>query len=244
MGKEGNATVQKITKLLILIPAFNESENIENVVDELVSDYPEYDYVIINDGSSDDTRKICVNNGYNILDLPVNVGLAGAIKSGMRYANYYSYDFVLQLDGDGQHNPKYISDMIREMEATGCDIVIGSRYVQEKKPISFRMLGSVILSFSIWLTTGGKKIRDVTSGMRLFNKKMIKQFGYNIHYSPEPDTLAYLINCGVQIREVQVTMEERKAGTSYLDVWNSAWYMLKMLFSIFLFQWVRVRKAI
>ena len=146
-----------------------------------------------------------------------------------------------QLDGDGQHDPAYIADMIDEMERTGCDIVIGSRFKTERKPINSRMIGSQIITTAIWLTTGGKYIGDVTSGMRLFNKKMIKHFGYNMHYSPEPDTLAYLLNCGVDIREVQVHMSERIAGVSYLNFKNSVWYMMKMLFSILLFQWVRKR---
>ena len=226
-------------KLLILIPAYNEAENIERVVNNLIENYPQYDYVIINDGSTDATRKICARNGYNLMDLPVNVGLSGAIKSGMRYANYYGYDYVLQLDGDGQHDPAYIQSMIDKMMETDCDIVIGSRFKTEKKPITSRMIGSQILTAAIWFTTGGKYIGDVTSGMRLFNKKMIKRFGYDMHYSPEPDTLAYLLNCGVKIEEVQVQMQERIAGVSYLNFKNSAWYMMKMMFSIMIFQWFR-----
>lgn len=228
-------------KLLVMIPAYNEAENIQRVVGNLIENYPQYDYVVINDGSTDDTRKVCARNGFNFLDLPVNTGLSGAIKSGMRYANYYGYDFVVQLDGDGQHDPMYIQSLIDEMEHTGCDIVIGSRFKTERKPLTSRMIGSQILTFAIWLTTGGKYIGDVTSGMRLFNKKMIKRFGYDMHYSPEPDTLAYLLNCNVQIREVQVQMHERIAGVSYLDFKGSVWYMMKMLFSIFLFQWFRKR---
>lgn len=228
-------------KILIIIPAYNEAECIETVVDNLTKNYPQYDYVIINDGSTDDTRKVCARRKFNFLDLPVNTGLSGAIKSGMRYANYYGYDRVLQLDGDGQHDPAFIEDMVREMEKTDCDIVIGSRFKTRKKPLNSRMIGSQILTAAIWLTTGGKYIGDVTSGMRLFNKKMIKRFGYDIHYSPEPDTLAYLLNCGVRIREVQVDMNERLAGVSYLNFKSSAWYMMKMLFSIVLFQWFRKR---
>lgn len=226
-------------KLLVMIPAYNEAENIERVVDNLIRNYPQYDYVIINDGSTDDTRKVCARRKYNMLDLPVNTGLAGAIKSGMRYANYHGYDYVLQLDGDGQHDPKYIEEMIEEMACTDCDIVIGSRFKTERKPVNARMIGSQIITAAIWMTTGGHYIGDVTSGMRLFNKKMIKRFGYDMHYSPEPDTLAYLLNCNVKIREIQVEMHERIAGVSYLDFKGSIWYMMKMLFSIFLFQWVR-----
>ena len=230
-----------MNRLLIIIPAYNEVENIERVADNLIANYPQYDYVIINDGSTDDTRKVCSRRGYNLLDLPVNVGLSGAIKSGMRYANYYGYDYVLQLDGDGQHDPVYIEDMFREMDETDCDIVIGSRFKTRRKPFTARMMGSILITAAIRITTG-KHIGDVTSGMRLFNKRMIKRFGYDIHYSPEPDTLAYLLNCGVHIREVQVEMHDRIAGTSYLNLWNSAWYMIKMMFSIMIFQWVRKRK--
>ena len=228
-------------KVLIIIPAYNEACNIERVIDNLINNYPEYDYIIVNDGSSDDTSKICMERGYNLLDLPVNVGLSGAIRSGMRYADYYDYDYAIQLDGDGQHDPMYIKPMLECMQRIGCDIVIGSRFVDEKKPNSMRMAGSNLISGLIFLTTG-KRINDVTSGMRLFNKDMIKQFGIDMHCSPEPDTLAYLLNKGVLIEEVQVNMHERIAGTSYLNFWNSLWYMTKMIFSILLFQWVRRRK--
>lgn len=229
--------------LLIIIPAYNEAENIERVVNNLIENYPQYDYVVVNDGSSDDTRKICAKKGYNFLDLPINVGLAGAIRAGIRYANYHGYDYAVQIDGDGQHDPKYIKDMLEKMRSAQADIIIGSRFKEKKKPHSMRMLGSRIISGAIKLTTGGKKIEDVTSGMRLFNKRMIKNFGYNMHYSPEPDTIAYLLNCGIKIEEIQVEMSERIAGTSYLNLKNSVWYMLKMLFSILVFQWVRSREV-
>lgn len=119
-------------KVLIIIPAYNEAESIERVVDNLIENYPQYDYIVINDGSTDATRKVCVRRGYNILDLPVNVGLSGAIKSGMRYANYYGYDYVVQIDGDGQHDPKYIDMMMVSMKTTEADIIIGSRFKTEK----------------------------------------------------------------------------------------------------------------
>ena len=228
-------------KCLIIIPAYNEAENIEKVVDNIIQNYPQYDYVVVNDGSTDATRKICKERKYNLLDLPVNVGLAGAIKSGIKYANYYQYEFALQLDGDGQHDPAYIADMLRVMKETDADIVIGSRFVKAKKPFSIRMLGSDIISVAIKLTTG-KTIKDVTSGMRLFNKKMIKKFGYQSNYGPEPDTLSFLLNCGVKIEEVPVVMRERTAGTSYLTVGRSFVYMLYRLYGLLIFQWFRQRE--
>ena len=226
-------------KVLVVIPAYNEEKNIERVVDNLISNYQQYDYVVVNDGSTDGTRKVCRKNGYNLLDLPVNLGLGGAIKSGMKYANYNQYEYVLQFDGDGQHQAQYIETMIRKMEEMDADIVIGSRFVEKRKPLTPRMIGSQLITYAIWLTTGGKYIGDVTSGMRLFNKRMIKRFGYEMHYSPEPDTLAYLLNRGVKIEEVQVEMLERENGTSYLNFFGSLDYMWQMMFSILVFQWFR-----
>lgn len=228
-------------KILIIIPAHNEAESIEKVVNNIINDYPQYDYVIVNDGSTDATRKICRENNYNMLDLPVNVGLAGAIKSGIKYANYYQYEYAVQIDGDGQHDPEYISDMLDFMKKHDSDIVIGSRFVDQKKPFTIRMLGSNLISMAIYITTG-KKIQDVTSGMRLFNKRMIKRFGYRMNYGPEPDTLAFLINCGVKIDEVQVTMKERAAGSSYLTVGRSISYMIHMIYGILVFQWFRKKE--
>ena len=226
-------------KVLVVIPAYNEEKNIERVVDNLISNYQQYDYVVVNDGSTDGTRKVCRKNGYNLLDLPVNLGLGGAIKSGMKYANYNQYEYVLQFDGDGQHQAQYIETMIRKMEEMDADIVIGSRFVEKRKPLTPRMIGSQLITYAIWLTTGGKYIGDVTSGMRLFNKRMIKRFGYEMHYSPEPDTLAYLLNRGVKIEEVKVEMLERENGTSYLNFFSSLDYMWQMMFSILIFQWFR-----
>lgn len=224
---------------LIIIPAYNEQDNIVSVVEEITADYPQYDYVVINDGSTDATRKVCAQHGINLLDLPVNLGLSGAIRSGMKYANYYGYDYVVQLDGDGQHSPAYIDDMLLCMQQTGADIVIGSRFKTQRKPFNARMVGSQLITYAIWLTTRGKYIGDVTSGMRLFNKRMIKMFGYRINYRPEPDTLAFLLNHGVKIEEVQVTMRDRVAGSSYLNMKTSFFYMLHILFNVLVFQWVR-----
>lgn len=226
-------------KVLVVIPAYNEEKNIERVVDNLISNYGQYDYVVVNDGSTDGTRRVCRKRGYNLLDLPVNLGLGGAIKSGMKYANYNQYEYVLQFDGDGQHQAQYIEAMIEKMEETNADIVIGSRFVEKRKPLTPRMIGSQLITYAIWFTTRGKYIGDVTSGMRLFNKRMIKRFGYEMHYSPEPDTLAYLLNRGVKIEEVQVEMLERENGTSYLNFFGSLDYMWQMMFSILIFQWFR-----
>lgn len=228
-------------KCLIIIPAYNEAENIERVVDDLCRDYPQYDYVVVNDGSKDDTAKLCRRRGYNLVDLKVNTGLAGAFQTGMKYAYYKGYDCAIQYDGDGQHNPTYIADMIKEMEENQLDIVIGSRFVTERKPFNARMVGNTLIEGCILLTTG-RKIKDPTSGMRLFNRRMIKKLAGSMNYGPEPDTIAYLMNCGAKVKEIQVKMNERIAGESYFNLSKTIRYMTTICSSILLLQWFRKRE--
>lgn len=227
-------------ELLIVIPAYNEAENIERVVNHLAANFPQYDYVVVNDGSRDETAAICQRNGYNLLNLPVNLGLAGAFQAGLKYADKYGYQYAVQLDGDGQHRPEYLESMIKKMEE-GYDIVIGSRFVGEKKPFTMRMLGSNLIEMAIRFTTG-VNIKDPTSGMRMFSKRMIREFASGLNYGPEPDTVSYLIRQGARVAEVPVIMDERILGVSYLTPVNAMRYMLKMLISILLIQNFRKRR--
>ncbi len=228
-----------MSEVLVIIPAYNEEENIERVVRNLKAGYPELDYVVVNDGSSDSTAGICRKCGYNLLDLPVNLGLAGGFQAGLKYAWHNHYSYAVQFDGDGQHRPEYIGAMREKMEE-GYDIVIGSRFLTEKKPRSMRMLGSNLIALAIRLTTG-VRVKDPTSGMRMFNRKMIEEFALGLNYGPEPDTVSYLIRQGARVAEVQVAMDERTAGVSYLNPVNAVKYMSKMLFSILLIQNFRKR---
>ncbi len=228
-----------MSEVLIVIPAYNEEKSIERVVNHIINDYPQYDYVVINDGSKDNTAKVCKKNGYNLIDLPVNLGLAGAFQTGLKYAYRQGYEYAIQYDGDGQHKVEYVDKLLEEMKK-GNDIVIGSRFVEEKKPGTLRMLGSRLISFSIRLTTG-KKITDPTSGMRMFNRAMLKEFAMNINYGPEPDTISYLLKQKVKVSEVQVEMDERMEGESYLNFVRSMSYMLRMVMSILIIQNFRKR---
>lgn len=228
-------------KVLIIIPAYNEEKSIERVVDNIIENYPQYDYVVVNDGSRDDTARVCREKGYELLDLPVNLGLSGAFQTGMRYADKQEYDCAIQLDGDGQHNPAYISKMIDCMCKENIDIVIGSRFFDKgKRTFSLRSLGSHIIRVCIKLTTG-ETIYDPTSGMRLYGKRALKEFAYNMNYTPEPDTISYLIRCGIRVKEVQVEMAERLEGESYLNIYAAMRYMLHMCTSIMLIQKFRKR---
>ena len=212
------------------------------VVENLKNNYPMYDYVVINDGSADSTAKICRKYGYELVDLPVNLGLAGAFQTGLKYAYRKGYDYAIQFDADGQHRPEFIAPMLDKIQE-GYDIVIASRFVTEKKPHSLRMLGSNLISAAMKLTTG-HRVKDPTSGMRLFNKKMIAEFALNMNYGPEPDTISYLLKQGATIAEVQAKMDERIAGESYLNMTKSMMYMLRMLLSILFIQNFRKRREV
>lgn len=228
-----------MAELLIMIPAYNEEENIVRVVERLRRNFPQYDYVVINDGSKDRTAEICRECGYHLVDLPVNLGLAGSFQAGIRYAYAKGYPFAIQIDGDGQHRPEYIERMLVKMKE-GYDIVIGSRFVNAKKPVTMRMLGSNMIEAAIRLTTGAS-IKDPTSGMRLYDRKMIEEFAKGLNYGPEPDTISYLVKQGASVAEVPVVMDEREGGVSYLTPVKAARYMIQMLVSILLIQNFRKR---
>ena len=216
-------------KVLMIIPAYNEALNIEKTVKD-VKENTDYDYIVINDCSKDNTEEVCRKNNFNMLSLPVNYGLTSGIQLGMKYAYQNNYDVAIQFDGDGQHEAKYLKGLVKSIE-NGANIAIGSRFVNQKKPHSMRMFGSNLLTLAIKLTTG-KTIKDPTSGMRAYDKKSIEEFVRNASLTPEPDTLVYFLKKKMKIEEVQVEMKEREFGESYLNPIKSAEYMINMFFSI------------
>ncbi len=226
-------------KSLLIIPAYNEEGSLKSTIDSLSGLSLDVDFLVVNDGSKDATVKVCRENKYPFLDLPTNLGLAGALQAGMKYAYRHGYDCVIQFDADGQHLPEYIKPLEKAIET--CDIAIGSRFVDKKKPVSMRMLGSNLISVAIKITTG-TTLKDPTSGMRAFNKRMIKQFALGLNFGPEPDTVSYLIKrANAKVTEVPVEMAERTAGESYLNFWTSITYMLRMTISILFIQLIRKR---
>ena len=177
-------------KVLVVIPAYNEELNLKSVVKDIKTN-TNYDYIIVNDCSKDKTLELCKKEKFNYLSLPVNYWLASAVQVGFKYALKNDYDVVIQFDGDGQHEAKYLEKLVKEIE-NGNDVVIGSRFVETKKPYSARMIGSRLISFLIRVTTG-KKITDPTSGFRAYAKDIIPEYANNINYPPEPDCLVYLL---------------------------------------------------
>ncbi len=225
-------------RVLIVVPAYNEAENIVKTIEDIQKN-TNNDYIIIDDCSKDNTYQICKEHHFNVLHLPINYGLTSGVQVGFKYALENDYDALIQFDGDGQHMAEYIDIMSKELE-NGYDIVIGSRFATEKKPISARMIGSRLISFLIKITTG-KKINDPTSGMRMFSKNVFNEFANNMNYPPEPDMLAYMIKKGKRIKEVQVQMRDREFGESYLNPIRSIKYMLEMVLSILFIQSFRRR---
>ncbi|EHK89648.1 glycosyltransferase family 2 protein [Aggregatibacter actinomycetemcomitans] len=214
-------------KILLIIPCYNESESIISLLDEL-KDYPEYDYIVINDCSKDNTSKIARNYGANVIDLPINLGLSGCVQTGMMYATKNDYDICIQIDGDGQHMPSEIYKLVDKIK-DGVDIAISSRFLESKGSYSqtfLRTLGAKHIQFCIKLFSG-LTLTDPTSGMRAFTKNVFQQMAYATNERPEPDTMLYFARLGYRIEEVQVTMRERFAGESYLTPIKAAKYMIE-----------------
>ena len=221
-------------KKLIIIPAYNESANIENTVKDIVNNAPDFDYVIINDCSTDNTLEICERNGFNVVNLPLNLGIGGAVQTGYRYAYNNGYDIAVQVDGDGQHDPTFLEKMAETMLAENADMLIGSRFIEKEgfQTSRARRMGITYFSWLIKLFTR-KKITDPTSGLRMINSDIIKVFAesYPRDY-PEPESVVHVIRLGKNVKEMPVIMRERQGGKSSIRFFSSIYYMIKVTVAI------------
>ena len=224
-----------MSRILLIIPAYNEAQNIDYVIQNIIRNYPQYDYVIVNDGSTDNTYDICKQRGYNVLNLSVNLGIGGAVQAGYLYAKRNHYDIAVQIDGDGQHDVAYVKDVIEPILQGKADVVVGSRFVKKEgfQTTSSRRMGISLLSLFIKICTG-KRIYDVTSGFRAANSKFIDVYGmdYPRDY-PEPEALVIAMVYGGTVCEVPVVMKERRGGTSSINLKRSIYYMIKVSLAIF-----------
>lgn len=225
-------------KTLAIIPAYNEEDCLESTIDELVSTCPQIDYLIVNDGSSDGTERICTERGFNHVTLPLNSGLSNAFQTGMKFAMRNGYSAAVQFDADGQHVPEYIPNMLAALNEEHADIVIASRVLAGESPQGARLFGSKLISALIKLTTGSH-ITDPTSGMRMYGRSMIEYFAQGYDLTPEPDTVAMLARKGAKVVEVEAHIRERQGGESYLTLTRSMAYMMRVCCSILFFQWFR-----
>ena len=216
----------KSSELLIIIPAYNERGNIQKTIKMIETHTPEFDYVIINDCSTDNTLEICQDNCFNVIDLPINLGIGGAVQTGYIYAVQNNYQYAVQIDGDGQHNPEYIRS----------DMVIGSRFIENQgfQSSFIRRIGITFFEKFIKVLTG-KKITDPTSGLRVVNRSVIERFAkyYPSDY-PEPETIVSLLEAGFKVEELPVLMNEREYGTSSITLTKSVYYMIKVSIAMLL----------
>lgn len=223
-------------KVLMIIPAFNEEGNIKNVINEICEKCPSVDYLVVNDCSTDGTVEVLKCIGANYVSCSSNLGIGGAVQTGYKYALENGYDIAFQVDGDGQHDPKYVYQMMGEIEEGKADIVIGSRFVNREgfQSSLSRRTGINILSFFIWLCTG-KRVKDVTSGFRAVNRRFIELFAYDYPDDyPEPEAIVMGIMHGGRIKEFPVVMRERESGISSISFKKSMYYMVKVSLAVFM----------
>lgn len=223
-------------KKIVIIPAYNESESIVETVKDICQNAPGFDYVIINDCSKDNTLQICYDHDFNVINLPINLGIGGAVQSGYLYAYNQGYDIAVQFDGDGQHDASYLKKMAAALQEEQADMVIGSRFIEKEgfQSSAVRRLGITYFAF-LSRVLFGQKISDATSGMRMCNRKVMELFikDYPRDY-PEPETVCRLLRKKLKVIEVPVKMRERAAGVSSISPKKSIYYMLKVSLAIFI----------
>ena len=227
-----------MSKCLVTIPAYNEDMNIEKVLNELKEDFSEADILVINDCSKDKTKEVVERNNVMCITLPFNMGYSRAVQTGIKYANYYDYDYVIQFDADGQHIAKEAKKLLDNIEETKADIVIGSRYLEKNNynQSFFRKIGTIIFSKLIKLFCK-KEITDPLSGFQCLNRKTIERFSKLGMYPEYPDTnlIIELLYDGFKIEEVSVKMRLRELGESmHGGIIKPIKYMIQMFYTIFI----------
>lgn len=223
-------------KRLVIIPAFNEAGSIEKTVEDIKLNAPSFDYVIINDHSWDGTKELCEERGYNIVTLSINSGIGAAVQTGYLYGHRFGYDYAIQIDGDGQHDAKFLEKMADIMEKNGISMLIGSRFIKKEgfQSTGLRRVGIRYFTWLIWLLTG-RIITDPTSGMRMVDKEVMHLFAneYPKDY-PEPETAVTVLKKGFSVKEIPVEMKARAAGESSISFKQSIYYMIKVSLACFM----------
>ena len=225
-------------KILVIVPAYNEEKSIAGVIDELGSIDIKVDIVVVNDGSIDNTSFIARQTGKAIvLDLPINLGIGGAVQTGFMYALRNGYDIAVQFDGDDQHIASEIQNLLEPILRQEADVVIGSRFFSDKKKFKtdpVRKVGIKVFQL-VNSIMNRKRITDSTSGFRAYNRKAIQSLSeyYPSDY-PEPEAVILLLKRGFILKEVAVDMRQRYQGVSSISLLDGAYYMVKVLLAIFM----------
>ena len=223
-------------KVLLIIPAYNEQENILSTVKKIEDYSKEIDYIVINDGSTDNTEKILNENKINHIKLVNNLGIGGAVQTGYKYAYENNYNIAIQFDGDGQHDVNFIPQICEPLINGQADMCIGTRYLDKSaskfQSTFMRRLGAKIITIFIRIFTG-KKITDPTSGFRAVNKNVIEEFSKNYPTEyPEPESTVSLLVNGYRVQEAPVSMNERSGGVSSIRFFKTVDYMIKVVLAI------------
>lgn len=219
---------------LVIIPAYNEQGGIVKTVRDVKEHAPEFDYIIINDCSTDHTLDVCRENGFSVVNLPVNLGIGGGVQTGYVYGFRNGYDVAVQFDGDGQHNARYLNEMAEKLEKEHLDMVIGSRYIKKEgfQSTGLRRMGIKYFTWLIKLVTG-KKIKDPTSGMRMVNREVMELYAKNYPKDyPEPESVVMILKKGKRVEEMPVQMNAREEGVSSISPKKSIYYMIKVSLAI------------
>lgn len=221
-------------KNLIIIPAYNEEACIQATVEDIIKNAPAFDYVVINDCSKDRTKEICEANHYHMISLPVNLGIGGAVQTGYKYALEHGYEYAVQVDGDGQHDPKFLETMLEKIKEEDLDMLIGSRFIEKQgfQSSGMRRLGIKYFTCLIRLLTGCK-VTDPTSGLRMVNKNVIAMYAvdYPRDY-PEPESVVAVLRKKMKVKELPVIMRQRAGGVSSISPRKSIYYMIKVTLAI------------
>lgn len=228
-------------KKIVIIPAYNEGENIRKTIEEVREKARDFDYVVINDCSTDNTKEICEKYEYNVINLPINLGIGGAVQTGYRYGYKRGYDLAVQVDGDGQHDPEYLKKMADYMEKNQADMVIGSRFISKEgfQSSGTRRIGIKYFTILIKILCG-KTITDPTSGLRMVNKEIMQMFAYDYPKDyPEPESVVAVLRRKRKVEEIPVIMRARNGGVSSISLKKSVYYMVKVTLAILI---ERIRK--
>ncbi len=224
-------------RLLAIVPAMNEEEMVGRVVRDIRRNFSDFDVLVVDDGSIDSTAERAEAEGATVLRHPFNLGIGGAMQSGYKYALASGYDVAVQVDGDGQHKPEYLPEMLKALQTSGAeaDMVYGTRFRGDpgyKVPFG-RRLGNLIFSLVLTALTR-QKITDPTSGFRMTNRKGIELFARDYpHDYPEVEAILMLHHHRLRIHEVQVRMNARGFGRSSIDYPRAAYYMAKVMLALF-----------
>jgi hypothetical protein len=222
-------------KILVIIPAYNEEGSVGKVIERLEAVLPRSDIMVVNDGCTDLTSEIAKSKGAIVLDLPFNLGIGGAMQAGYKYAYENGYDVAIQVDADGQHDPKEIPKLLHALAEKKVDMAVGSRFLgdSEFKSSIARRVGISLFS-KVISTIAGQRITDSTSGFRAVSRKAIQLFASNYPQDyPEPEAVVLLHQCGLKMGEVSVGMSKRYSGESSITKIRSVYYVVKVLLAIF-----------